>query len=328
MQTLRQGHPCCGAHDKWLDNSYTARRNGPDSRWSFVSGNRAGRCHWSGGFLRDLRFPPLFHFGATPYSPHFALISSQDLGGWHCLAGPWCLSEELTPDCLPPGHVTCVFLRLRIGNVIRSYHSPPPPLAPYSTPESGMAVPNFNITAGIQGWGKWEIPEKTRRPAAYSGTIPRSDPPGRGLNPDLGLLALRGRRHWDGVFKAGARQISTLGDVDPADRYPRGCVYVCVCVCVCEATPVRPTHEHMRPRSEGNTNHPASEPMRATPAQLALLAFLVFLRPPRNCTMTVKANRQDSSQLRFREDSEESRNTISKNNAIPKNCIDTIPSLW
>ncbi|KAJ8884314.1 hypothetical protein PR048_016171 [Dryococelus australis] len=31
--------------------------------------NRAGRCHWSAGFLGDLPFLPPFHSGAAPYSP-------------------------------------------------------------------------------------------------------------------------------------------------------------------------------------------------------------------------------------------------------------------
>ncbi|KAJ8881162.1 hypothetical protein PR048_017635 [Dryococelus australis] len=35
----------------------------------FLCRNRAGQCRWSAGFLGDLPFPPLFHSGATPYSP-------------------------------------------------------------------------------------------------------------------------------------------------------------------------------------------------------------------------------------------------------------------
>ncbi|KAJ8881276.1 hypothetical protein PR048_017754 [Dryococelus australis] len=42
----------------------------------FACGNRAGRCHWSAGFLGDLPFPPPIHSGATPYS-----TGSQDLAG-------------------------------------------------------------------------------------------------------------------------------------------------------------------------------------------------------------------------------------------------------
>ncbi|KAJ8894696.1 hypothetical protein PR048_000003 [Dryococelus australis] len=41
----------------------------------FASGNRAGRCRWSAGFLGDL---PL-HSGVATFSPRFTLIGSQDL---------------------------------------------------------------------------------------------------------------------------------------------------------------------------------------------------------------------------------------------------------
>ncbi|KAJ8889321.1 hypothetical protein PR048_008820 [Dryococelus australis] len=42
----------------------------------FPSGNRAGRCGWSAGFLGDLPSP--LHSGAAPFSPHFIFIGSQD----------------------------------------------------------------------------------------------------------------------------------------------------------------------------------------------------------------------------------------------------------
>ncbi|KAJ8873864.1 hypothetical protein PR048_024700 [Dryococelus australis] len=45
----------------------------------FASGNRAGRCRWSAGFLGVLPFPPPLHSRALPYSSHFTLINSQDL---------------------------------------------------------------------------------------------------------------------------------------------------------------------------------------------------------------------------------------------------------
>ncbi|KAJ8873509.1 hypothetical protein PR048_024327 [Dryococelus australis] len=38
------------------------------SRRTLASGNRAGRCHWSAGLLRDLPFTPPLHSGAAPYS--------------------------------------------------------------------------------------------------------------------------------------------------------------------------------------------------------------------------------------------------------------------
>ncbi|KAJ8891836.1 hypothetical protein PR048_004390 [Dryococelus australis] len=61
-------------------------------------------------------------------------------------------------------------------------------LQTYSVMHRGIAQPNAralsdDLRAGIQGRGKQEIPEKTRRPAASSGTIPTCEnqgvtPPG------------------------------------------------------------------------------------------------------------------------------------------------------
>ncbi|KAJ8871294.1 hypothetical protein PR048_027602 [Dryococelus australis] len=45
----------------------------------FASGNCAGRCRWSAGFLGDLPFPPSLHSDAAPFSLHFTLIVSQNL---------------------------------------------------------------------------------------------------------------------------------------------------------------------------------------------------------------------------------------------------------
>ncbi|KAJ8867546.1 hypothetical protein PR048_031348 [Dryococelus australis] len=47
----------------------------------FASGNHAGRCRWSAGFLGDLPFPPPLHSGAAPYyfnSPSSALKTSPN----------------------------------------------------------------------------------------------------------------------------------------------------------------------------------------------------------------------------------------------------------
>ncbi|KAJ8883817.1 hypothetical protein PR048_015672 [Dryococelus australis] len=55
---------------------FDSRRGGSQI---FVCGNRAGRCRWSAIFLGNLPFLPPFHSSATQYSPHFALIGSQDL---------------------------------------------------------------------------------------------------------------------------------------------------------------------------------------------------------------------------------------------------------
>ncbi|KAJ8896283.1 hypothetical protein PR048_001627 [Dryococelus australis] len=59
-----------------------------DSRWgrsqAFTCGNLARRCCWSAGFLGDLPFPTPTHLGASPYSPRFTLIESQDLDVKNC----------------------------------------------------------------------------------------------------------------------------------------------------------------------------------------------------------------------------------------------------
>ncbi|KAJ8871234.1 hypothetical protein PR048_027540 [Dryococelus australis] len=45
----------------------------------FACENRARRCRWSAGFLRELPFPSPLHSGAAPSSPHLTFIDSQDL---------------------------------------------------------------------------------------------------------------------------------------------------------------------------------------------------------------------------------------------------------
>ncbi|KAJ8898013.1 hypothetical protein PR048_003373 [Dryococelus australis] len=45
----------------------------------FASGNRAGRCRWSAGFLGYIPFPPPLPSGTAPYSLQSPIIGSQDL---------------------------------------------------------------------------------------------------------------------------------------------------------------------------------------------------------------------------------------------------------
>ncbi|KAJ8879643.1 hypothetical protein PR048_020251 [Dryococelus australis] len=54
----------------------------PDHCRIIASGNRAGQCRWTTGFLRDFPFPPLLHFGTAPFSTHLALIDYQNLVIW------------------------------------------------------------------------------------------------------------------------------------------------------------------------------------------------------------------------------------------------------
>ncbi|KAJ8882628.1 hypothetical protein PR048_014440 [Dryococelus australis] len=59
----------------------TANRVHPRSGHTliFTCGNRVEKYRWSAGFLRNLPFPPPFHSGAAPYSPHFTFLGSQGL---------------------------------------------------------------------------------------------------------------------------------------------------------------------------------------------------------------------------------------------------------
>ncbi|KAJ8873463.1 hypothetical protein PR048_024281 [Dryococelus australis] len=67
--------------------SYGALDYSPPTRWArvriFTYENRAGICRCLAGFLGDLLFTPLFNYSDTPYSHHFTLIGSQDLGLLH-----------------------------------------------------------------------------------------------------------------------------------------------------------------------------------------------------------------------------------------------------
>ncbi|KAJ8886053.1 hypothetical protein PR048_012259 [Dryococelus australis] len=74
-------------HGASLCSGYTTRL--PPSRTVFVSqrgrsrifecGYRTRRCRWSAGFSRALPFPSPLHSSTAPFSPHFTLVSSQDL---------------------------------------------------------------------------------------------------------------------------------------------------------------------------------------------------------------------------------------------------------
>ncbi|KAJ8873639.1 hypothetical protein PR048_024461 [Dryococelus australis] len=64
---------------RWL-SGYNARLPPRPGHFRiFASGNRAGRCRWSAGFLGDLPLSPPLHSGAAPCSPPFTFIGSQDL---------------------------------------------------------------------------------------------------------------------------------------------------------------------------------------------------------------------------------------------------------
>ncbi|KAJ8870555.1 hypothetical protein PR048_029578 [Dryococelus australis] len=62
----------------------TFRRGAAVVWWSDYSpvtnarGDRAGRCHWSAGFLGDLLFPQPLHSGVVTFPTRFTLVSSQN----------------------------------------------------------------------------------------------------------------------------------------------------------------------------------------------------------------------------------------------------------
>ncbi|KAJ8870568.1 hypothetical protein PR048_029591 [Dryococelus australis] len=67
-----------------VDNPLTSHQGEPGSIPArvtefFASGNRAGRCRWSAGFLGDLRFPPAPSFRRHSICTSITLIGSQDL---------------------------------------------------------------------------------------------------------------------------------------------------------------------------------------------------------------------------------------------------------
>ncbi|KAJ8880740.1 hypothetical protein PR048_017210 [Dryococelus australis] len=154
----------------------------------FANGNRAGRCHWSAGFLGDLPFPPPFHSSAAPYSPYFTLIGSQDLDVKSPLIRA--VAGNVTtkrPALLKGGRGTeiCVIRRVqppqqfnaidkavvyatRVDDLDTLRHGI------YACSETIRNTPGFHQR--IRESGR-EIPEKTRRPTASSGTIPTCENP-------------------------------------------------------------------------------------------------------------------------------------------------------
>ncbi|KAJ8894357.1 hypothetical protein PR048_006987 [Dryococelus australis] len=59
--------------------------------------NRAGRCRWSAGFIRDLLFPPPLHFGAAPYSPRSPSSSLKTSMLTAAQISPLPLRQQSTP---------------------------------------------------------------------------------------------------------------------------------------------------------------------------------------------------------------------------------------
>ncbi|KAJ8869385.1 hypothetical protein PR048_030961 [Dryococelus australis] len=76
----------------------------------FVSGNRAGRCRWSGEFWGISSFPMPLYSGAAPYSPHFTLIYSQGFNVKSCQNLVTLLRSPISGNCRVCGGVVIAFM--------------------------------------------------------------------------------------------------------------------------------------------------------------------------------------------------------------------------
>ncbi|KAJ8873863.1 hypothetical protein PR048_024699 [Dryococelus australis] len=163
----------------------------------FARGNRAGRRCWSAGFLGAPPFPP--HSDAAPYTPRFSLAGSQhfELKSRPNVSNP--ILSKL--PCLYTGYVTFNerYVALQRDGTLLSelwrFHTNHNELFPslafieripdrFRLADSFISLfpPHFLLRAikrssGMQGRGKRENPEKTRRPTASSGTIPTCENP-------------------------------------------------------------------------------------------------------------------------------------------------------
>ncbi|KAJ8876730.1 hypothetical protein PR048_021177 [Dryococelus australis] len=132
--------------------------------------------HW---FSRDLLFPPPLYSNTAPYPSRFTPIISQDLGVKsrpnlfaHSLMHNFSLTEKYDmADVERTGVELAVVGGVMVGHLLDTYSS-----ASFSIPleESivrGTVCKHYGTAPECKGGVKREIPEKTRRPTALSGTI-------------------------------------------------------------------------------------------------------------------------------------------------------------
>ncbi|KAJ8871643.1 hypothetical protein PR048_027970 [Dryococelus australis] len=164
----------------------------------FASGDRTGRCRWF--FSGISRFPRSF----TPALLHAHLGQTTHL----CLGETGSIPSGVTSGfsryCWSVGfsgisRSLCPYIPALLHTHLAS--PPPPPKALKTT------------IAEMRGWGKREIPEKTRRPATSSGTIPTCENPGAtppGIEPgsprwEASSLATTPPRPLLSLFRLGGR---------------------------------------------------------------------------------------------------------------------------
>ncbi|KAJ8866659.1 hypothetical protein PR048_032520 [Dryococelus australis] len=167
----------------------------------FASGNRAGRRRWSVGFLGDFPFrrpfiPALLHTSII-------LLGSQDLAAkshpnisllLHSII-PWELRGDFHFKVSPPrGAAACRRDKLTATRALLTFRELQssrinilvncPCLSqryswcpgPFRAGHHRLNTSTWS-SAGMKGQGKWEISEKTRRPAASFSTIPTCEDP-------------------------------------------------------------------------------------------------------------------------------------------------------
>ncbi|KAJ8866580.1 hypothetical protein PR048_032439 [Dryococelus australis] len=159
---------------------------------------RAGRYHWSAGFLGVLPFFTPLHFGAAPHSSHFTFIGSQNRQNLStrltllvetarkCFFMLWTMTRlreahrlyRLTKRLklfVSDGSRRCEDVRTTIICCLSALS--------FRFKQRHLYLLQLQWSSvGLQGQGKREVPEKTRRPAALPGTIPTCENPGLARN--------------------------------------------------------------------------------------------------------------------------------------------------
>ncbi|KAJ8872244.1 hypothetical protein PR048_025846 [Dryococelus australis] len=169
----------------------------------FACGNCAGRCSWQAGFLGDLPFPPPSHSGVAPYSPSRTWIAGIQESGE---------TGDLLENPPTSGIVQ------HDSHVRRSGLWPRQESSPVRLVGSSEAKGRDLGGVGMKGWGKREIPEKTRRPAESSGTMFTCKNPGVTRLEIEPLFALvRSEQPWERVLNLIGHRL--LWHVPYTDRH-------------------------------------------------------------------------------------------------------------
>ncbi|KAJ8888192.1 hypothetical protein PR048_007679 [Dryococelus australis] len=139
-------------------------------------------------------FETVYYVGAGSEGRPGSLVSGRNAFSFPTLHGDYWLLLRAPTRMYSSEQTPAYLATLRHAPVIRStVHTFVDAVEPTCLHQESEPTNLLNVTVinlGMKEQGKWEIPEKTRRPAASSGTIPTREWPGRGLNP----FCLGGRR--------------------------------------------------------------------------------------------------------------------------------------